>query len=442
MNSLKEIETFVSRNFGRFGINKSREITRLIFEIIKRDMAPLRTFKYLCKEKNFGKIKSLLLESRFPASFPYAELDRFYLPKVDIDPAARAETSGPKFYPKNIYIEREVIKNPLAEKIPAVFPRAKVQQITSLKEFLKDYRFDLKDYNKRNENLFLINERYDFFKPCPCTSGVMPCSYSILNIGFGCPFDCSYCFLQGYQNFPGIIIPANLEKFFEKFSPPNKTGSIFPYARIGTGEFTDSLVFDHLTGYSTKLIDFFSRFPGTCFEFKTKSSNIKNILASKPGKNIVISWSLNPQEIIGKNEHRTAPLADRIFSAKQCAEAGYGLGFHFDPIFYFEGWEKEYLKVIDLIFSAVSPEKVYWISLGTLRMPKELKKSIENRFPYADFLNGELLLGKDGKLRYSQSVRQEIYRKMADKIRSHSAKTIIYLCMEPVEVWKTSGIKI
>ena len=441
MNSLKEIETFVSKNFGRFGINKSREITRLIFEISKRDNPPLITFSKLSTEKNFSKIKSFLLKTRFPENFQYADRDSFYLPKVVLDPVAKALISKSKFYPRNIYVEQTVVKNPLAERISGFFPRSKAQTIPSIKDFLKDCRFDLKDYNIRTDSLFLINEKYDFYKTCPCTSNVLPCGYSLLNLGFGCPFECSYCFLQGYQNVPGMIIPANLEKFFEEFSPPKKTGSVFPYARIGTGEFTDSLVFDDLTGYSTKLIEFFSRFPEVIFEFKTKSSNIKNLLSARPQKNIVISWSLNPQSVIDKHELLTASLEERISSAKQCAESGFGVGFHFDPIFYFKGWEKEYFKVIEMIFSAVSPEKVYWISLGTLRMPKELKKSIENRFPDADFLNGELLLGRDGKLRYPQGIRQEIYRKMSDKIRGHSSKTIVYLCMEPADVWKDAGLR-
>ena len=440
MNSIKEIETFVAKHFSRFGINKNREITRLIFELTKRDRTPLSRFQNLAREKTYGRIKSLLLEARFPENFLYAERDSYYLPKVSLDPSALARTGKFKFYPKNIYVEQEVAASPLAEKICASFPRSKVLTISSMKDYLKGRGFKLKDYNKRTENLFLVREKYDLFKACPCTSNVLPCGYSLLNLGFGCPFECSYCFLQGYQNFPGIIIPLNLEKFFEGFSPPARTGSIFPYFRIGTGEFTDSLVFDELTGYSTKLIEFFSRRPDIYFEFKTKSLNIKNILASKPAKNIVVSWSLNPQSVIDKNEFGAATLAERISSAKQCIDAGFIVGFHFDPIFYFEGWEKVYFEVIDKIFSAVSPEKVLWISLGTLRMPKDLKKSIENRFPEADFLNHELLLGKDGKLRYAQRIRQDIYRKMADRIKARSSKTIVYLCMEPADVWKAAGL--
>jgi spore photoproduct lyase len=71
---------------------------------------------------------------------------------------------------------------------------------------------------------------------------------------------------------------------------------------IGSGEFTDSLVLDSLSCYSSQIIDFFRKYPLVSFEFKTKSDNIGNIIKAKPVKNIVISWSINPQKIISRHE--------------------------------------------------------------------------------------------------------------------------------------------
>ncbi|MCX5781491.1 MAG: hypothetical protein NT145_02130 [Elusimicrobia bacterium] len=440
MISVKKIESYVSKNFSRFGINKSREISRLIFEIAKSRAVSLEDLKIPDDEKNFNKIKSYLLEMRYPLTFGKTPKDEFYLPQVTINQKAQANISKFKFYPKNIFIEKSVFNHPLSRNILKIFSESKIQAISSLKEYSSNYSFNLKDYNKRTENLFLVRENYDFFKACPCTSNVLPCNYYLINLGFGCPFECSYCFLQGYQNFPGIIIPTNIESFFEKFKPSDLKPGMFQFPRIGSGEFTDSLVFDHITGFSKKIIEYFSKYSDIYFEFKTKSSNIGNILSSLPSKNIVVSWSLNPQKIIDENEFYTASLEERIESAKKCADAGFSLGFHFDPIFYCEGWEKDYFGVIEKIFSKISPEKVLWISLGTFRMPKELKKAIENRFPNNKILDAELLLGKDLKLRYSQDVRIEIYSKMVKGIRKFSNKSIIYLCMEPKEVWEKSGL--
>jgi spore photoproduct lyase len=173
-----------------------------------------------------------------------------------------------------------------------------------------------------------------------------------------------------------------MDRFFEEFTHYKK-----PWMRIGTGEFSDSLMLDHITKYSPAIIEFFNNHKDAVFEFKTKSSNIDNLLKIKHSGNIVVSWSLNPQKIIDKNEFFTASLSDRLASAKECAKSGYKIGFHFDPIIYFKGWEREYGKVIDLLFSKIKPKDIAWISMGTFRFKPELKSIIENRFPENEILD-------------------------------------------------------
>ena len=413
---------------------------RLLFEIEKRGTVSFADFNSLSKEKSFDKVKSVLLSLRYPESYPETSTDGFYLPKVSIDAGCRAKIGRFKFYPENIFIEQKAAQTPLAEKICSVFSKAKQTIIPSVKLFTKDYQFKLSDYNKRTQNLFLAEEKYDYCKPCPCTAGALRCGYSIFNLGFGCPFECSYCFLQGYQNFPGIIIPVNLGSFLERIDSSCSGSAVFPYPRFGSGEFTDSLVFDDLTGFSKEIIHFFSSLPDKYFEFKTKSINVANILSCPPQKNIVVSWSLNPQKVIDNNEFYTASLDERISAAKQCSDAGFGVGFHFDPIIYYDSWEKDYFEVIEKIFSNISQDKICWISLGTLRMPKNLKKAVENRFPENKILDGELLLDQGDKLRYLISTRIAIYSKMVEKIRGLSKKPIVYLCMEPKEIWQKCGL--
>jgi len=49
-------------------------------------------------------------------------------------------------------------------------------------------------------------------------------------------------------------------------------------------------------------------------------------------KNILFTWSLNPQIIIDNEEHITASLVERLNSAKQIADLGYLVGFHLHPM--------------------------------------------------------------------------------------------------------------
>jgi spore photoproduct lyase len=241
----------------------------------------------------------------------------------------------------------------------------------------------------------------------------------------GCAFECVYCYLQGYTNAPGIVVPGNLDEILEKFHHYYQPGM-----RLGTGQFTDSLFMDDLTGFAPQIIDFFRRYPDVQFEFKTKSDQIENILATPCSGNVLVSWSVNPQRIIDAAEPLTSSLDARLRAATKCSEAGYGVGFHFDPIIFYDGWADDYRMVVDKIFGLIDPAKIRWISLGCLRMTPKVKQVMEQRFPESALLLAEQIMGFDGKLRYARGIRKRIYDGMMTFIRAHSREVTVYLCME------------
>ncbi|MBU1863566.1 MAG: hypothetical protein KKH94_07895, partial [Candidatus Omnitrophica bacterium] len=208
--------------------------------------------------------------------------------------------------------------------------------------------------------------------------------------------------------------------------------------RIGTGEFTDSLAFDDLTNLSSRLIPYFTKKKNAVLELKTKTANISNLLTFKPKGKIVVSWSLNAEKIVRHEEYDTAPLRERIQAARTCQQRGYKIGFHFDPILYYPGWQRDYQHVIDLIFKNIKPQNIAWISLGCFRFIPSLKPIIEQRFPKSTFICDEFIKGLDGKMRYIKPLRIHIYTQMFDWIRSHNSNVFIYLCMESAEVWRRS----
>ena len=432
MRHPETIKKYVNKTFPRFGINKKQQVTRLIYEVSHREKLPLSSIiKDIANEDlKFPNLKKYLIKRRFPNLTASTEPISPYLPQLDINPQYKVKIGKFKFNPKNIYIEEKAASSAIAKRFKQQFPKAKCINIPLLKEFIKNKRFNLLDYNKRTDNLFVVNERFDFFKPCPCTAKAISCGYHIFNLGMGCIYECTYCYLQEYANSPGIIIPANIDEFFSKFKQHKNN------LRLGTGEFTDSLALDHITEFSPQLINFFRQHPQTIFEFKTKSNNIKNLLSVKSCKNVVIGFSLNPQIIINKNEFYSTSLLERLETAERCISAGFDVGFHFDPIICYTNWEKDYKQVVNMLFDKIPHKSIRWISLGTLRFSRKLKKIIENRFPQNDILDGELTLGFDGKMRYSDEIRIDIYKKMINFIKKRSKSVFLYLCMESKHTWK------
>lgn len=440
MPNFNRLHEFVQKNYSHFGINKQRELTRLLFEISKREKNNFDRILPQSQIKNFHKLKNYLLKRRFPESFDKCLKDSFYLPKIEINENLKFVPGNFKFYPQNIYIEKNLQSHEIVQNLKKLFPESRFSEIPVFKKFIKEHSFKMQNYTDRLKNLFVIKENFDFLKPCPCSKSVVCCGYYIFNLGFGCPFECSYCFLQNYQNINGIIITVNLQDFFEKFKE-DYFKKYVQIIRIGSGEFTDSLALDYITGYSVQIVNFFKNYKNVYFEFKTKSSNIKNLLKTDPAPNIVVSWSVNPQKIISETEFYTAPLHERISCALSCADAGYSVGFHFDPIIYYASWENDYKNVLNLIFDTIPSDKILWISLGTLRFNPELKKIIEQRFPENKILDSELILDFDKKLRYHKNIRFAIYEKMINYIRKRDKKVWVYLCMENSEMWNALKIR-
>ncbi|MCL2143916.1 MAG: hypothetical protein FWH43_00250 [Endomicrobia bacterium] len=433
------IERLTASRFPKFGINKTREIARLVFEISKRERILPNSVIDGIKETNYETVKTALLKKRYPKSFGNTSLNSFYLPKYGFNETFKADVSNSKFDPRNIFYTENALNSRLFENVKAAFPEANYCEIESLKSFLKNKTFSIEDYNGRADNLFLTEEKYDFFKKCPCTSNVVNCGYSIMNLGMGCPYECNYCFLQGYQNVPGIVLPYNISDYLKEEKIVSNTKEFFNYKRIGSGEFTDSLVFDDITEFSVPIIDYFKKHGDISFEFKTKSLNIENLLNCGGKENIVAAWSVNSLKMQEENEFKTPGIKQRLDAAAKCSKAGFSTAFHFDPAILYDGWKQGYKETADMIFDIVPNDSIKWISLGTLRMPARLKTVIENRFPENKILDGELLLGKDYKLRYDADTRAEIYGFLNKLIKSKKSKAAVYLCMEESEVWKKSG---
>ncbi|MFH1691445.1 MAG: spore photoproduct lyase family protein [Candidatus Omnitrophota bacterium] len=433
LKRLKNAQKLIEEYSGhQLGVNKKRELVRLFYEISKReDIVPQRIASQT-EHVAYRPLKKYLLERRFPEAVRDKDSLKPFLPSIKLSRDLCADTKSKKFAPKKIYVEDGVQKTFLAQRFKAFFPKARVSAIPSLKQFLKDHqRSSIKEYNRRRDIVFIVGQYHDFFKRCPCTKGARGCGYHIFNLGFGCIFDCTYCYLQAYTNVPGMIFPANIEDYFDQFSSYKRSGM-----RLGTGEFSDSLMLDSVVEYSKPIIDFFNGHQDVVFEFKTKSTNIGYLLSAKHSGNIVVSWSLNPQTIIDENEFFSASLRERLDAASQCAQAGYKIGFHFDPVIYFNGWQKAYGEVIDQLMAAVDLERIAWISLGTFRFGPSLKQVIEARFPANKILNGELLYGYDNKLRYPNVIRAKIYKFMLDRLKSYSEKIPVYLCMEDTKMVK------
>ena len=287
------------------------------------------------------------------------------------------------------------------------------------------------------EILFLTQNRGSFLKKCPGTKDYICCGYQILHIGTYCTMDCAYCILQTYFRPPILQFFVNQDALFKEVDVLFDSNTP-PFHRIGTGEFTDSLIWEPWTGLSRKLIRRFASQDHVVLELKTKTCNIENLRDLRHNKKTIVAWSVNPPIVIWREERGTPSIKARLQAAAQCEKWGYPLAFHFDPLIIYDGWDEDYKKLVREIFSTVSPKNVVWVSLGSFRFMPSLKPVIQRRFPKSKIVYGEFIPGLDGKMRYFKPLRIELYRKVVRWIRESAPDVGIYFCMEDEEVWQNT----
>ena len=285
----------------------------------------------------------------------------------------------------------------------------------------------------------LIEADSNAVRDCPGTRNHICCGYKTIDLIEGCPLSCSYCILRGYLNNPGIRVRKETESILKELDSAidcEKDHTL----RFGTGELSDSLALDRKLDLNRAIVRFFGEKKAAILELKSKFASIDH-LRSCLNPYTVISFSVAPPRSIMREEKRTSPLHKRLQTLKKAQEWGCFVGLHFDPIIVYDGFESDYVYLIDDISRILDLRKVIWISMGLLRFPPPLMETfIRDRRQH--LLSGEFIKGEDGKYRYLKEERIRIYKMFHDALHAKKEDLFIYLCMERPDVWqKALGVK-
>ena len=333
---------------------------------------------------------------------------------------------------KTIYVEKALQDGPVARHVYEHAPEdVKIEVVEDSREVLSGFRKT--GQREARDALMLYSFPGKFLSSCPGSDGMVCCNYMVINLGVGCLFDCHYCYLQNFLNNPLMTVHANLDAMFSELDFKTRNQKV--RFRIGTGEYTDSLVLEPLTGLSSRLVEYFARKDNALLELKTKSSNVDTLLDLDHRGHTVMSWSVNPPRVVEAVEEGTANLDERLAAAGRAARAGYKIAFHLDPVIYYEDWETEYHALIERLLDSVNPDQIAWISLGSFRYAPGLKERIQARFPEDELTRAEMVQGTDGKYRYFKTIRSEMYVSIRKKIAQLDSRQFLYLCMETQRMW-------
>ena len=340
---------------------------------------------------------------------------------------------------EKLYIDRDVLDMPVSLRMQEHFPNHKIEIVEG--EPLKQIKGELssKEFQRSKRLLHITRFKGQFFKRCPgARPGLTCCNYFVLNLGLQCHMNCSYCYLQSFINNPISKIYANLGDAIGELEQIQKDCGD-QSVRIGTGEVIDSLALDPLTLYSHDLINFFKKAPNWKLEFKTKTNFVDQFLDIPHAGNVIVSWSINPQNIIAAEEHGTASLDERLEAARKCRDKGFQISFHIDPMIWHQDWKSNYKKLVDAICESFDPKEVPVMSVGALRFQPEQRHMMRERFQSSPYVStAEVFPSSDGKLRYDHRLREEMFQFVVNEFKSNNKSWNVFLCMETPETWLKS----
>jgi len=270
-------------------------------------------------------------------------------------------------------------------------------------------------------------------RDCPGTKAHICCGLKTIDIVEGCPLFCNYCILRTYLNKAGITLVRDMEYVKEEIRKAIEREACH-ILRFCTGELSDSLALDRKYRIHGELVGFFGETKRAILEMKSKWAQVDHLL---PVINpyVVVSFSIAPWRIVKEEEKRTSPIEKRLRALRRVQERGCFVGLHFDPIVIYDGFEKDYERLLDLVALSIDLKRVIWVSLGLLRFPPDLffLLLLERR---STLLQGEFIRGEDGKVRYLKRERIRVYRFLYELLRSKEETLFVYLCMERADVWR------
>ncbi len=251
----------------------------------------------------------------------------------------------------------------------------------------------------------------------------------------GCPFDCSWCYLKGTLRFlpqkakPRIKdynkIESHVKAFFSLTDHPREI--------LNTGELADSLMFENSgKPFSKFIISLFEMQSKHKVLFLTKSANVKNLLEINKPRQVIVSFSLNAQEVAKKWEKKAPKVRDRIQAAQKVQKADYETRIRIDPIIPVPNWKEYYLGLIDYLFENIIPER---ITLGSLRgLQSTINGSTDKS--WLKYLSEYSNWGK--KVEFPK--RYEMYRTILDYLINEHNYQRVALCKETKAMWEKLGL--
>lgn len=316
----------------------------------------------------------------------------------------------------HIYVENSVKDITSTHRILKQHPDSKVIIINHYKDIFNPRRQDWST-QKSSPNLILASKTAPFlYKVDEGTIQTfnyqsMYYASSVIN----CIYDCDYCYLQGAYPSANILAFQNLHEFDLAISKQSQLDKI---DAIALSYDSDMLALENKLHHLEQWIPIILKYPDIDFEIRTKSST-HSILESIPyAQNLILAWSLSPDEIIHKHELLTPKLEQRLNAILKMVSKGWKIRLCFDPVLFVPDFEETYRFFFNTVFSKIPEDSISSVYMDTFRMNTQYLKKMQTTgkispvhyFPY---------ITVNGLKQYPLDINQRIQQFCLSEIKKH-----------------------
>lgn len=323
-----------------------------------------------------------------------------------------------------IYVEEEVLNHPRTLQIQSRLPDAEVVPCTRYGEFFnrRDQSFRLQ---KRRPSLILARKHRSFVHEAPQGYGFAGARNLYFTHMLNCIYDCRYCFLQGMHRSAHYVVFVNYEDFqweIEERIRAAGDNDLWFFA----GYDCDSLALEPVTRFAASFVPFFARFPQACLELRTKSTQIKSLLDLEALPNVVVAFSLTPDEVQRSYEYLTPSVDRRLRAMEKLQERGWKLGLRFDPLIYNDDYREQYRHLYAQVFEHLRADHLHSVSLGPFRLTPGHFAALESLYADDPFLAGPLADVENGHIGYRKSLEEEMSAFCTGELLRHIPREVFH----------------
>lgn len=326
---------------------------------------------------------------------------------------------------RTIYIEKDIRDHPRTLEILRRFRNTTKIYIDRYSEVFnrKAQNFRLQ---KKQPALILARKFKNHVLPVPENYDIGAQHNYYFSHMLNCIYDCRYCFLQGMFRSAHYVLFVNYEDYVDALNEivcRNKNERICFFS----GYDCDSLAMEPVTRFCEYFLPFFASNPAAILELRTKSTQIRSLLACKPINNCIVAYSFTPANIGKALEHKTPTIENRIRAITRLQQRGWLTGLRFDPLIFDDNYKTDYSNLFKYIFDRIDTARVHSVSLGSFRLPMDYYRKIRQLYP-EELLFASPLEEVDGLMTYRQDLQHKLLDYCTEKLLTYIPPDKFFPC--------------